>query len=168
MSIQIRSEQPSDIGAIEAVTREAFLTAAHSSHTEHYIVNALREAGALSLSLVAERDGVVIGHGSVSPVTLSQGDRGWFGLAPVSVLPAYQGQGIGSLLIRQLLVQLKAQGAAGCVVLGEPDYYGRFGFLVRAGLTLPDVPAEYFQAQSFTGDWPQGEVSFHPGFAAQG
>ncbi|OLF54764.1 GNAT family N-acetyltransferase [Pseudomonas chlororaphis] len=168
MTIHIRSERPDDIPAIEAVTREAFLTEVHSSHTEHYIVNALREAGALSLSLVAERDGAVVGHASVSPVTLSQGESGWYGLAPVSVLPAFQGQGIGSRLIRQLLAQLQALGAAGCVVLGEPGYYARFGFQVRDGLTLPEVPAEYFQALSFGGAWPRGEVSFHQGFAAQG
>ncbi|AJO78227.1 GNAT family N-acetyltransferase [Pseudomonas sp. MRSN 12121] len=167
MTVRIRPEHPGDIAAIEALTREAFLTEAHSSHTEQYIVNALRDAGVLSLSWVAERDGAVIGHASLSPVTLSQGEPGWYGLAPVSVLPAYQGQGVGSALVRQLLAQLQAQGAAGCVVLGDPGYYGRFGFLAHAGLTLPGVPAEYFQALSFGAAVPRGEVSFHPAFAAQ-
>ncbi|MGN7740824.1 GNAT family N-acetyltransferase [Pseudomonas sp. 22526] len=168
MTIQIRNERPADIPAIAAVTREAFLTEEHSSHTEHYIVNALREAGVLTLSLVAEREGVVIGHASISPVTLSQGESAWYGLAPVSVLPAYQGQGIGSRLIRQLLEQLQALGAAGCVVLGDPGYYGRFGFKARDELVLPGVPAEYFQALSFDGSSPRGEVRFHDGFDAQG
>ncbi|WP_163469467.1 GNAT family N-acetyltransferase, partial [Escherichia coli] len=83
---------------------------------------------ALTLSLVAEHNGTPIGHASVSPIVLSNGAAGWYGLAPVSVLPAYQSQGIGSRLIRRLLAELQERGAAGCVVLGDPNYYGRFGF----------------------------------------
>jgi putative acetyltransferase len=167
MSLMIRNERPSDIPAIEQLTREAFLDAEHTSHTEQYIVNALREAGALTLSLVAEEAGVVVGHAAISPVTLSSGEPGWYGLAPVSVLPARQGQGIGGQLIRQLLKQLQALGAAGCVVLGDPGYYSRFGFKAGQGPLLAGVPPEYFQAQAFHGSYPSGEVSFHPGFDAQ-
>ncbi|MGC5699147.1 N-acetyltransferase [Pseudomonas sp. NFXW11] len=167
MTLIIRSERPSDIPAIEQLTREAFLSEAHSSHTEQFIINALRAAGALTLSLVAEEQGQVLGHASISPVTFSGGEPSWYGLAPVSVLPGQQGRGIGSQLIRQLLEQLRELGAAGCVVLGEPGYYGRFGFKAEQGPVLPGVPAEYFQAQAFKGDCPSGEVSFHPGFDAQ-
>ncbi|MCD9568630.1 GNAT family N-acetyltransferase [Pseudomonas protegens] len=167
MSLMIRNERPSDIPAIEQLTREAFLDAEHTSHTEQYIVNALREAGALTLSLVVEEAGVVVGHAAISPVTLSSGEPAWYGLAPVSVLPARQGQGIGGQLIRQLLKQLQAQGAAGCVVLGDPGYYSRFGFKAGQGPQLAGVPPEYFQAQAFHGSYPSGEVSFHPGFDAQ-
>ncbi|MGE8414306.1 MAG: GNAT family N-acetyltransferase [Pseudomonas sp.] len=168
MTLIIRNEQPNDIPAIEQVTREAFLSEAHSSHTEQYIVNALRNAGVLTLSLVAEDNGMVIGHASISPVTFNNGQTRWYGLAPVSVVPARQGQGIGSRLIRQLLEQLQGQGAAGCVVLGDPGYYSRFGFEAGQGPVLAGVPAEYFQALSFMGPCPVGEVSFHPGFDAQG
>jgi putative acetyltransferase len=167
MSLIFRAERPSDIAAIEQLTREAFLDEAHSSHTEQYIVNALRAAGALTLSRVAEEDGVVVGHASISPVLLSSGEPGWYGLVPVSVAPARQGQGIGSQLVRQLLEQLRALGAAGCVVLGDPGYYGRFGFAAGRGPLLPGVPAEYFQALSFNGPCPTGEVSFHAAFDAQ-
>ncbi|NBF08990.1 GNAT family N-acetyltransferase [Pseudomonas sp. Fl4BN1] len=168
MSVILRAERADDIPAIEQVTREAFLDAAHSSHTEQYIVNALRSAGALTLSLVAEDEGQVVGHAAISPVTLSSGEPGWYGLAPVSVTPARQGQGIGAQLVRQLLAQLQALGAAGCVVLGDPGYYSRFGFQAGQGPLLPGVPPEYFQALAFHGPYPTGEVSFHPGFDAQG
>jgi putative acetyltransferase len=128
MNITLRHETPADVGAITTLTAAAFLHAEHSSHTEQFIVNALRAAGALTLSLVAEQNGTPIGHASVSPVVLSNGAAGWYGLAPVSVLPASQNRGIGSRLIRQLLAELQERHAAGCVVLGDPNYYGRFGF----------------------------------------
>ncbi|MFX5522399.1 N-acetyltransferase, partial [Acinetobacter baumannii] len=78
---------------LHALTEAAFRNAAHSSHTEQFIVDALRARGELSVSLVAEMDGKVIGHVAVSPVTISDGSTGWFGLGPISVLPAWQGQG---------------------------------------------------------------------------
>ncbi|BEO32027.1 hypothetical protein SMQE01_07920 [Serratia marcescens] len=102
MNITLRHETPADVGAIATLTAAAFLHAEHSSHTEQFIVSALRAAGALTLSLVAEHNGTPIGHASVSPIVLSNGAAGWYGLAPVSVLPAYQSQGIGSRLIRRL------------------------------------------------------------------
>lgn len=167
MTFIIRHETSADIRAIEALTAAAFMDAEHSSHTEQFIVNALRLAGALSLSLVAEQGGILIGHASLSPVTVSDGASGWYGLAPVSVLPTHQSQGIGSQLIRQLLAELQESGGAGCVVLGNPNYYGRFGFRPQAALTLPGIPAEYFQVLPFgDGRLPQGSVAFHPAFDA--
>lgn len=167
MTFIIRHETLTDIRAIEALTAAAFMDAEHSSHTEQFIVNALRRAGALSLSLVAEQDGQLIGHASLSPVTVSDGAPGWYGLAPVSVLPTHQNQGIGSRLIRQLLAELQENRGAGCVVLGNPNYYGRFGFRAQAALTLPGIPAEYFQVLPFGGGrLPQGTVAFHPAFDA--
>jgi putative acetyltransferase len=167
MTFIIRHETSADIQAIETLTAAAFMDAEHSSHTEQFIVNALRRAGALSLSLVAEQDGQLIGHASLSPVTVSDGTPGWYGLAPVSVLPTHQNQGIGSRLIRQLLAELPENGGAGCVVLGNPNYYGRFGFRAQAPLTLPGIPEEYFQVLPFGGGkLPQGTVAFHPAFDA--
>lgn len=96
----IRSETPADIEAIAAVTKAAFAMLAISDHTEQYIVEALRAAGALTVSLVAERAGRVVGHIAFSPVTISDGTPGWYGLGPVSVLPECQRQGIGAALIR--------------------------------------------------------------------
>ena len=88
------------------------------------------------------------------------------GLGPVSVLPEMQGLGIGSRLIEAALVQLQTQSAQGCVVLGEPGYYARFGFQTMPTLYLAGVPAAYFQALSFNSGRPAGEVRYHPAFTA--
>ena len=86
------------------------------------------------------------------------------GLGPVSVLPEMQGLGIGSRWIEAALVQLQTQSAQGCVVLGEPEYYQRFGFKAEPSLVLVDVPAEYFMALSFHRDIPSGNVTYHAAF----
>lgn len=162
----IRAETPADLDAIAAVTEAAFRQAEHSSHTEHFIVNALRRAGQLSVSLLAEADGRVLGHVAVSPVQVSDGSAGWFGLGPISVLPACQGRGVGSDLMRAALAELQARGAAGCVLLGDPRFYARFGFRARSQLRLADVPPEYFQALHWRGALPVGEVRYHAAFDA--
>ncbi len=161
----IRPETPGDVEAIEAVTVAAFRKAPHTSHTEQHIVRALREAGALAVSLVAECDGEVVGHVAASKVTLSDGTPDWFGLGPVSVLPVWQGRDIGSALMEACLARLRRRGARGCLLVGEPGYYQRFGFRSLPGLILPGVPPEYFMALSWGDEWPQGEVAFHPAFA---
>jgi putative acetyltransferase len=166
MNIEIRNETAADVQAIEAVTTAAFLNAPHASHTEQFIVSALRQAGKLTLSLVADAEGAAVGHVAVSPVCIADGASGWFGLGPLSVMPKHQRRGVGSRLMREALCLLREQRAAGCVVLGEPGYYGRFGFQVDPKLVLPGVPPEYFQAISFDSSRPQGIVSFHSAFDA--
>ncbi len=165
-SVHVRIEIPSDAAAIDAVTVAAFREAAHSSHTEHFIVAALRRAGRLSLSLVAEKGGAIVGHVAMSPVVVSDGAAGWYGLAPLSVAPGRQRQGIGTTLVRQALAELKGLGARGCVVLGDPAYYARFGFRSDPALRLPDVPPEYFQAIPFGEPGPCGTVAYDKAFAA--
>lgn len=166
MTWTIRTEKPTDIAGIRAVTEAAFKDAAHSSHTEHYIVDALRERGELVVSQVAVRDGQVIGHVAVSPVAISDGSAGWFGLGPISVAPSHQGQGVGTAFMQAALDALRAIGARGCVLLGEPAYYGRFGFRCVPDLALPGVPGEYFQALLLQAPMPRGEVSYSPAFEA--
>jgi putative acetyltransferase len=166
LSINIRTETADDVPAIEAVTIAAFLNAPHTSHTEQFIVGALRRAGFLTISLVAAAEGTVIGHVAVSPVAISDGASGWFGLGPISVVPEHQGHGVGSALMREALNMLREQGAAGCVLLGEPEYYRRFGFQSDPNLILPDIPAEYFQAISLDSSHPRGTVSYHEAFQA--
>jgi putative acetyltransferase len=148
------------------VTACAFRDAPHTSHTEQHIVNALRRAGKLAISLVAEADGSVIGHVAISPVSISDGASGWFGLGPISVLPQHQRRGVGSQLLREALRLLRGGGASGCVVLGEPQYYGRFGFQADPELVLPGVPPEYFQAIRFDSSQPRGTVTYHEAFNA--
>lgn len=162
----IRAEIPADIPSIEAVTVAAFLNAAHTSHTEQYIVNALRCSGALTISLIASLDGVLVGHIALSPVSISDGSRHWFGLGPLSVLPAHQRRGVGSALMTAGLEALRQHNANGCVLLGNPDYYGRFGFRATADLVLPGVPAEYFQALQLGNSTAKGIVTYHPAFEA--
>ena len=164
MNIEIRSEIAADVPAIEAVTISAFLNAPHTGHTEHLIVSALRKAGLLAISLVADAEGTVIGHVALSPVSISDGASGWFGLGPISVVPEHQRRGIGSRLMREALRTLREKGASGCVVLGEPEYYGRFGFQADQNLVLPNVPAEYFQAIFLGSSRPRGTVSYHEAF----
>jgi putative acetyltransferase len=168
MDIIIRAEAPADLAAIEAVTTAAFLNAPHTSHTEQHIVNALRRAGQLEISIVAEADGTVVGHIAISPVSISDGASDWFGLGPISVLPQHQGRGIGSRLMREALRILRERGARGCVVLGEPGYYGRFGFEANARVVLPGVPPEYFQAIAFDSSEAEGVVAYHEAFNDQG
>ena len=95
----IRNETASDIDAIAEVTIAAFKTLPISNHTEQFIINSLRVADVLTISLVAEIDRQVVGHIAFSPVTISDGSTGWYGLGPVSVLPEYQKQGMGKSLI---------------------------------------------------------------------
>ncbi|VVD80308.1 GNAT family N-acetyltransferase [Pandoraea iniqua] len=166
MTLHIRNETPADAAAIEALTTAAFLNAPHTDHTEQFIVNALRRAQQLSVSLVAQEDGVIVGHVAVSPVTISDGSPRWYGLGPISVAPDRQGQGIGSRLMHAALDALRQRGAAGCVVLGDPAYYGRFGFAANPRMILPGVPPEYFQTVSFDGSMPSGTVRYHDAFNA--
>jgi putative acetyltransferase len=166
--IAIRSETPADAGAITGVTVAAFQTLEISQHTEQFIVAALRAARALTVSLVAEVDGRVIGHIAFSPVTISDGTQNWYGLGPVSVLPEYQRQGIGKALIREGLSRLKAMNAGGCCLVGHPDYYRKSGFRNVPGLVCEGVPPEVFFAMSFDGHIPQGTVTFHEAFKADG
>jgi putative acetyltransferase len=168
MTIKIRSESPSDVTAIETVTAAAFLNAPHTSHTEQFIVNALRKVGMLSVSLVAEDNGEIVGHVAISPITISDGSSGWYVLGPISVAPDRQGLGIGSQLMERALADLHELEAAGCVLVGDPNYYGRFGFKPKPALVLPGVPPEYFQAISFGTDIPTGIVTHHEAFNAQG
>jgi putative acetyltransferase len=162
--MQILPETPRDREAIFALTQDAFKDHPHSQGTEGRIIDSLREAGALTLSLAAWEDGSIVGHIAFSPVTVSDGSSDWYGLGPMAVRPDRQGRGIGAALLREGLARLRALGAAGCVVLGDPGYYGRFGF-VQAGLKYPGVPPEYFMALAFTRP-AQGEVAYHAAFSA--
>lgn len=167
-NITIRGETDADVSAIAEVTIAAFKALEISHHTEQFIVAALRAAKALSISLVAEADGRVIGHIAFSPVAISDGTPGWYGLGPVSVLPAYQRQGIGKALIQEGLARLGGMNAQGCCLVGHPDYYRKFGFRNMPELVLEGVPQEVFFALSFDGRIPHGTVTFHDGFMANG
>jgi len=168
LRIVIRSETQLDVRAITEVTAAAFRTLEISDHTEQSIIEALRAAEALTISLVADADGHVVGHVAFSPVTISDGTRGWYGLGPVSVAPELQRQGIGAALIREGLARLKDMDAQGCCLVGHPGYYGRFGFKNPPGLVVAGVPPEVFFALPFAAHTPRGTVAFHDAFRADG
>ncbi|MGY6632547.1 MAG: GNAT family N-acetyltransferase [Alkalilacustris sp.] len=159
--MQIRPETPTDAAAIRHVVDVAFRGAPHSDGTEAAIVDALRLAGALSLSLVAESEGRTVGHVAFSPVTVDGVEVGLTGLGPLAVLPEAQGRGIGTALVWAGLGRL---GGRGCVVLGDARYYRRFGFAPCPGLWLPGVPPEHFMALAQGRSLPQGAVAYHPAF----
>jgi putative acetyltransferase len=161
----IRPECDSDAAAIAALTESAFREAEHTDGTEHALPGKLRDAGDLTLSLLAEADdGTPLGHVAFSPVAISDGTQRWYGLGPVSVAPEWQGKGIGAALIREGLAHLRILGARGCVVLGEPAYYHRFGFIQDRALSFPGPPPEYFQRLLFEGSAPSGTVRYAPAF----
>lgn len=164
----IREETDGDAESITEVTVAAFETLEVSNHTEQFIIEALRAGNALTLSLVAEVDGRVVGHIAFSPVTISDGTTQWYGLGPVSVLPEHQRQGIGKALIQEGLSRLKELGARGCCLVGHPQYYRQFGFRNVAGLVLEGVPQAVFFALSFDGRFPRGNFTFHEAFKATG
>jgi putative acetyltransferase len=164
----IRKETASDVAAITAVTISAFRTLAISNHTEQFIINALRAADALAISLVAEIDGRVVGHIAFSPLTISDGTIGWYGLGPLSVLPEHQKKGIGKSLVNEGLSLLKKLGGQGCALVGHPNYYKRLGFRNFPELVYEGVPQEVFLALPFTERVPKGIVMFHEGFLANG
>ncbi|HQY45914.1 MAG TPA: N-acetyltransferase [Usitatibacteraceae bacterium] len=168
MNITIRPERPGDESAITEVTRLAFESHPFSHQTEHFIICALRADHALSVSLVAEDAGRVVGHVALSPVTISDGATGWFGLGPISVEPGLQRRGIGRALMEKCLAELREIGANGCVLAGDPAFYIRFGFANNPALVLEGVPQEYFLALSLGTSSAHGNVEFHPAFQARG
>ena len=163
--VEIRPEAPDDAAIVAALTMAAFETAPHRDGTEAQIIDGLRRAGALTVALAAVQDSVVIGHVAFSPVRVDGRDLGWFGLGPLSVRPDRQRAGVGTALVVQGLSDLRRCGAAGCVVLGDPAYYGRFGFEADPRLNYPGVPAWAFQRLAFGGQVPAGEVAYHPAFS---
>jgi putative acetyltransferase len=182
LAVGLRPEAPEDASAIREVHRLAF-----EGPVESDIVDAVRAAGAAVLSMVAVAGqrfgdagdepagpGLVAGHVLYTRATVSTEDGedvSLLGLAPVAVLPAYQGRGIGTMLIEASLEELRAEGYPAVVVLGHPGYYPRFGFLPgsRWGLRWEnDVPDDAFMAVELSPGalaGIRGVVRFRPEFA---
>ena len=142
----IRREEARDRASVSLVNEIAF-----GRRGEAELVRALHEAGAVTLSVLAEVDDKVVGHVLFSPVTIdgSITPLASAGLAPLAVLPDYPRKGIGSRLVREGLDELLRLGGEGVVVLGHADYYRRFGFVPasRFGVRCEfDCPDEAFMA----------------------
>jgi putative acetyltransferase len=157
----IRDERAGDEPSIHILTRKAFRPIVYASGTEQHIVDALRAGGLLTVSLVAELSGSVVGHVGFSPVSVSWSGTGWYGLGPVAVLPPHQRQGIGSALIQAGLSRLRAMGATACVLAGDPGYYRRFGFVHDPRLVLDQVPAAASLFIRFCDSQETGVIKFN-------
>ncbi|KAI5361076.1 putative GNAT domain, acyl-CoA N-acyltransferase [Septoria linicola] len=148
MSIEIRAEQPTDIPAIKHVVEAAFAVKSHLNHQENKIIDQLRGSDKLSISLVAVQNERIVGYIAVSPVTIEtqSGDivHGWYGGGPLAVLPECHRTGIGGKLIAAARDELVKRGAQGCVALGIPEYYQRFGFERDEGLKFEGAPGSVF------------------------
>ncbi|HWK41244.1 MAG TPA: N-acetyltransferase [Croceibacterium sp.] len=162
--MKIRPEQAGDEAAIRRVTAAAFADHLHSAGAEPEIIEALRDGGDLTLSLVAELDGAVVGHAAYSPAVLSSGEEGWLTLGPIAVEPGRQGEGIGRALVESGTQHWRDSGGKGVVLLGDPALYSRFGFIRGTPLHIEGELADYFQVLPFTHDIPPASVTFAPAF----
>ncbi|MFA6446250.1 MAG: N-acetyltransferase [Candidatus Paceibacterota bacterium] len=170
--ILVRPEKPEDYHTIYALNKKAF-----DGEVESRLVNNLRKTKGFipELSLVAEKDGKVVGHILFSVVHINTGidNVPVLALAPMAVLPEYQKQGIGSLLVKEGLSKCKESGNKAVVLVGHSDYYPRFGFIEAGdkGLKLPfDAPKEAFMVyeiipDSLTGI--TGTIEYPPEFAEE-
>jgi len=156
--VAIRPEAPRDRAAVFGVHARAF-----PSDAEARLVDALRAAGAATLSLVAERDGRVAGHVLFSPVRVAGASgSGWFdalGLAPLAVEPALQRGGIGSALVRDGLAACRIAGHQAVFVLGQPGYYPRFGFEPAAPRGLAYAGGAAYAAAFFVAELAPGALA---------
>ena len=164
--VRIRHEEPGDADAIAAIHIHAFLDHPYSLQTEHLIVDALRDADALEVSLVAVTDGQVVGHVAFSDAAVGEETEGWSIAGPIGVLPDFQRRGIGSALMRAGIEELRALGAKGCVLVGDPAFYGPLGFRGIPGLLDAGVPDEFVMGLPFGDGLPQGAIKPHSAFWA--
>ncbi len=166
--MHIRNERAEDTDIITNIHQQAFKN--HPQHApgsepcEHRIVELLRSANALSLSQVAEVNGNPVGHIALSPARVGKDIDGWFLLGPIGVLPHYQKQGIGSALMRETIHTMREQNAKGIVLVGDPGFYGYFGFHSLSGLEYPGVPNEYVLALQLGKDAPSGTIAANKAF----
>ena len=167
LRMNIRSERGGDEPAIHELTLKAFEPMPYSDGSEAPIADQLRKDGDLTISLVATNETGIIGHLAFSPVAIGGEHGGWYGLGPVSVHPDFQKLGIGSKLINEGLLQLEALKAVGCVLVGNPDFYRRFGFRSDGNLTYADVPHQYIQWLSFGSHSARGVLKLAPAFEQQ-
>ncbi|WP_068545329.1 GNAT family N-acetyltransferase [Thalassotalea crassostreae] len=165
--MKIRNEKIDEHQQIFDVIEQAFIGHPFSDNKEQFIVDKLRKDDGLTVSLVAVEDNNIVGHIAFSKVLVDGQDKQYFGLAPVTVLPSKQGRGIGKALIEAGLERIKSIGGRTVVLLGEPEYYQRFGFRNYAELILEGVPAQYFMALNLNGENVSefGVVTYHPAFS---
>jgi putative acetyltransferase len=166
-NLTIRPEQPRDIPSVREVNLSAFPTSAEAD-----LVDALRQAAAPTISLVADLGESIVGHICFSPVTLTNWpDLRVMGLAPMAVRATWQRQGIGSALVTAGVESCRQRGSEAIVVLGHTTFYPRFGFVPasRFGIRCEyDVPDDHFMALELEPgilSGKSGTIQYHPAFA---
>ncbi|MFK7976417.1 MAG: GNAT family N-acetyltransferase [Halioglobus sp.] len=164
MSITLRHETHADIEIIRTITERAFAGKPYAGGNEQDVIDLLRDKGALVLSLVAIREDELVGHIAFSPVALGDTLQPWFALGPVSVLPEWQGQGIGTQLIERGLSDISSAGALGCILTGNPLYYKRFGFDFSPQSCPENESPEVFMVKCFSAKQPHGRFRFDSAF----
>ena len=164
--MDIRREQPEDHQSIYQLTADAFAPMPYSDGSEPDIIDALRTAGNLTLSLVAIKSETLVGHVAFSPVRIGESTHSWYGLGPVSVRPDLQRSGIGTALINKGLHILEEMNAAGCALIGDPNYYCRFGFVSDGSIQYQGVSDEIVQWKNFSKQRPAGSLIFCPEFGS--
>ncbi len=165
-TVSIRSERSDDAAAIGRVVRTAFLGMPFAAGDEAELVEALRARGALSVSLVAECEGTIVGQVAFSPANTSDGTAGWYALGPLAVLPTHQRGGIGSALVHAGLEAISELEARGCILTGNPSYYRRFGFALSPQSAPAGEPSEFFMVKLLRGQLPDGPIRFHEAFGS--
>ena len=164
MSLVIRNENASEADEMGHLITAAFDGKPYAGGNEAELVVSLRECGALSLSYVAILEDELVGQIAFSPAQAEDGTPDWYALAPVAVLPAHQGQGIGSRLIKEGLATLRERGAGGCILTGNPVFYERFGFSLCPDNSPGEEHTPFFQVKVLSGSRPKGPIRFHEAF----
>ncbi len=168
-SLILRPELPDDFEQIDRLIRVSFECSSVGYHNEAELVRALRNLGDLKLSVVAEVDDQIVGHIAFSPVKFSMDDQfngheSWFCLAPLAVLPAFQGKMIGQHLVQSGMAGLQKIQASGVIVLGDANYYQRFGFKHIPACTLNQAESEHLLGYSFNARALKGDIILSKGF----
>ncbi len=165
-TLVIRPETPTDYSAIQEILIAAFANHPYSHQTEHLIVEGLRADSALTVSLVAKLGGIVVGQIAFSPVMIDEKDYGWLALGPVAVYPEFHSQGIGTALVTEGLRLIRDLGTKGCILVGDPAFYHRFGFENNSALRMEGIPPEFVMCLPMGESVPEGIVTHHPAFHA--
>ena len=163
--MEIRPESSEDRAGIYQLIQAAFADKDYSSGTEGLIVDALRKQGDLTISLVAIQSETLVGHIAFSPVSIAGQSENIYSLGPVAADPSLRFQGIGTALINAGLERLQVLKARACVLIGDPNYYHRFGFVGNCGLRYGELPPSYVQALVWGEPLSTGEISFAPAFS---
>lgn len=166
----IRAEESKDTKAISNVIQAAFKDAPHSDGSEHLLVARLRDEKTYrnDFSIVAEENDEIIGHVFLSEIEV--GNQKAVALAPLSVLPAFQKQGIGKSLLQAAHERAKQAGYPLVVILGDSAYYGRFGYQKASQFGIypptPDFPEDYFLVKVLAeiAELPSGKVTYPQAF----